>query len=577
MNTSDSILATIDSLNDINESIYGSYNLEHAFQTILEKVGKHFSFSFAIIGIVNEDQQVVEIEVSQGITETIAPIPFKQSIVGWTAFYRKPVIVKNFKEESKLTLISNESMSAITIPMILNGKTIGVMHMESKQVNKYSSKDLKIATLFANEAGKVISNIWLINQLKSKTDQLYSLINLSRNLVAKLDRNSILVNLAQETRALLKCHSCALFLIAPDKNILDLHTMVNSTGILNDSSQIDLNDSAIGGALRRKKQIEIHNILYTEENEFNTIILRDSLYSMLVTPIIFQNQVVGVLNAYSQEKHRFSDDEKRTAFALADLGAMTLENARLYEKTFTSEEILRKNEKLTTLGLLSAEIAHEIRNPLTVIKLLFQTLDLQFDATDPRSKDAELITERINHLETIVERVLGFSHRNHNTKSRNKLSTLVEESLQLVRLKLNQLKIEVSFEYPGERLYIEANKGQIQQVILNLIFNASQAISKSSGKIHIRLFQDNDIVFFNIQDNGNGIPESIKERIFESFLTNRSEGTGLGLSIAKRILASHSGTISLIKSGPEGTIFEFALPLSYSSENSVSTAVSKSE
>ena len=577
MNTSDSILATIDSLNDINESIYGSYNLEHAFQTILEKVSNHFSFSCAIIGIVNEDRQVVEIEVSQGIKETIAPIPFKQSIVGWTAFYRKPVIIKNFREESKLTLLSNESMSAITIPMILNGKTIGVMHMESKQAEQYSLEDLKIASVFANEAGKVISNIWLINQLKSKTDQLHSLINLSRNLVAKLDRNSILVNLAQETRALLKCHSCALFLIAPDKNILDLHTMVNATGILNDSSQIDLNDSAIGGSLRRKKQIEIHNILYTEENEFNSIILRDSLYSMLVTPIIFQNQVVGVLNAYSQEKHRFSDDEKRTAFALADLGAMTLENARLYEKTFTSEEILRKNEKLTTLGLLSAEIAHEIRNPLTVIKLLFQTLDLQFDATDPRSKDAELIIERINHLETIVERVLGFSNRNHNTKSRNNLSTLVEESLQLVRLKLNQLKIEVSFECPSDDLYVEANKGQIQQVILNLIFNASQAISKSGGKINIKLFQDNDMAYFNIQDNGNGIPESIKERIFESFLTNRSEGTGLGLSIAKRILASHRGNISLIKSDPEGTVFEFALPLSYSSENSVSNAVSKSE
>jgi signal transduction histidine kinase len=352
------------------------------------------------------------------------------------------------------------------------------------------------------------------------------------------------------------------FYYHPDKNNLDLHTMVNPTGILNDSSQIDLNDSAIGGALKRKKQIEIHNILYTEENEFNTIIQRDSLYSMLVTPIVFQNQVVGVLNAYTQEMHRFSDDEKRIALALADLGAMTLENARLYEKTFTSEEILRKNEKLTTLGLLSAEIAHEIRNPLTVIKLLFQTLDLHFDPTDPRSKDAELIAERINHLETIVERVLGFSHRNHNTKSQNCLSTLVEESLQLIRLKLNQLKINVSFEKPDSELHIEVNKGQIQQVILNLIFNASQAISKSGGEIHIKLFQDEQFVYFNIQDNGHGIPESIKDRIFESFLTNRSEGTGLGLSIAKGILASHRGSISLIKSDSEGTVFEFTLPLS---------------
>ena len=577
MNTSESIFAAIRSINEINESIYGTYDLENAFHTILEKVSHHFSLDSAIIGIVNEDRQVVEIKVAQGITDPLAPIPFKQSIIGWTAFYRKPVIIKNSKEESKLTLLSQDSMSAITIPMILNGKTIGVMHMESYQEEQYSVEDLTVATAFANEAGKVISNIWLIDQLKSKTDQLHSLINLSRNLVAKLDRNSILINLAQETRALLKCHSCALFLLSPDKHILDLHTLVNATGLLNDSSQIDLRDSAIGGALRRKKQIEIHNILYTEENAFNSIILRDSLYSMLVTPIIFQNQVIGFLNAYSQEKHRFSDDEKRTAFALADLGAMTLENARLYEKTFTSEEILRKNEKLTTLGLLSAEIAHEIRNPLTVIKLLFQTLDLQFDASDPRSKDAELITERINHLETIVERVLGFSHRNHNTKSQNSLSLLVEESLQLVRLKLKQLKIDVSFDKPNEELYIDANKGQIQQVILNLIFNASQAISKSGGKIHIKLFQDKRFVYFNIQDNGHGIPESIKDRIFESFLTNRSEGTGLGLSIAKRILASHRGSISLIKSDPEGTVFEFALPLSHSSENTLSTASSKSE
>ena len=576
MNTKDSIFATIDSLNEINESIYGSYNLENAFKTILDKVATHFSFDFAVIGVVNEDRQAVEIEIAQGTTETFQPIPFKQSIIGWAAFYRKPIVIRDSKKESRLTLLSKESFSAITIPMILNGKTIGVMHMESKFAEQYSEEDLNIATVFAYEAGKVISNIWLVNQLKSKTDQLHSLINLSRNLVAKLDRNSILLNLTQETRSLLKCHSCALFLASSDNTILELHTMVNSSGILNDSSKIDLNDSAIGGALRRKKQVEIHNILYTEENEFNSIILRDSLYSMLVTPIIFQNQVIGVLNAYSQEKHRFSDDEKRTAFALADLGAMTLENARLYEKTFTSEEILRKNEKLTTLGLLSAEIAHEIRNPLTVIKLLFQTLDLQFDAADPRSKDAELITERINHLETIVERVLGFSHRNHNTRSRNNLSTLVDESLQLVRLKLNQLKIEVSLECPNDELFVNVNKGQIQQVILNLIFNASQAISKSGGKINIKLFQNKDMAYFKIQDDGHGIPESLRERIFESFLTNRSEGTGLGLSIAKRILASHRGVISLIKSNPQGTIFEFSLPISASPEKSASTAVSKS-
>jgi putative methionine-R-sulfoxide reductase with GAF domain len=215
MNTHDSIFAAIDSLNEINDSIYGSYKLEEAFSTILKKVSQHFSSSIAIIGTINEDRQVVEIEVAQGTKEALSPIPLKQSIVGWTAFYRKPILTKNFKDESKLTPLSNDSISAITIPMILNGKAIGVMHIESTQANHYSLEDLKIATAFANEAGKVISHIWLVKQLKSKTNQLHSLIDLSRKLVAKLDKNSILINLAQETRDLLKCHACALFLLSP--------------------------------------------------------------------------------------------------------------------------------------------------------------------------------------------------------------------------------------------------------------------------------------------------------------------------------------------------------------------------
>ena len=197
-----------------------------------------------------------------------------------------------------------------------------------------------------------------------------------------------------------------------------------------------------------------------------------------------------------------------------------------------------------------------------MIKLLFQTLDLKFEANDPRTKDSELITERIQHLEKIVERVLGFSNINQNTKSQNCLYQLTEESLQLVRLKLSQQKISVSVEMEDEeKLLIHANKGQIQQVILNLILNASQAIPKTGGTISIRLSSDSINAYFKIKDNGHGIPEEIKAQIFESFLTNRSEGTGLGLSISKRILASHQGDIHLVHSDKNGTTFEFSLPL----------------
>ncbi|MAH40558.1 MAG: hypothetical protein CML08_04055 [Puniceicoccaceae bacterium] len=552
----------IDCLNEINAIIYESYQLDKAFQTILSKACQFFKVEAGLIAVINEDRAHLEIEAHLGLNKDPEPIPLNIGIIGWTAYNRKARVIENFKEDSSHKPYTTLAQSGISLPMMVDNKVIGVLYLEKTDTPTFQPKDLEIGRLFASEASKVLSKIWLLKQLKSKNEQLHSLIKLNRKLASKLDWHSILNSLAQEANSLLNSHSCALFLFNTQKTHLDLHSMVGPKGMTKDSSQIDLRDSAIGGAVRRKKQIEIHNILYTEENAFNQIILRDKLHSMLVTPIIFQNEVIGVLNTYTDEMHRFSNDEKQIALALADLGAMTLENARLYEKTFASEEILRKNEKLTTLGLLSAEIAHEIRNPLTVIKLLFQTLDLKFPDSDPRAQDAILITEKINHLETIVERVLGFSHRNHSTKATYCLSKLTEESLQLVRLKLNQLKISVQLEKPEEEIYIDVNKGQIQQVMLNLIFNASQAMPKSGGSIHLKLFKHKKLAYFTIRDTGHGIPDGFRERIFESFLTNRSEGSGLGLSIAQGILSSHRGAITLLESSSEGTTFQFTLPLS---------------
>ena len=139
---------------------------------------------------------------------------------------------------------------------------------------------------------------------------------------------------------------------------------------------------------------------------------------MLATPIVFNNEVIGLLNAYTTHQHRFNNDEKKVFATLAQLGAIAIQNARLYARIFSSEESLRQNEKLTTLGMLAAEIANEIRNPLTVIKLLFESLELQFEPNDDRQTDVAVIGEKINHLEAIVSRVLDFGRNGQNMHSR---------------------------------------------------------------------------------------------------------------------------------------------------------------
>ena len=211
--------------------------------------------------------------------------------------------------------------------------------------------------------------------------------------------------------------------------------------------------------------------------------------------------------------------------------------------------------------MIAAEIAHEIRNPLTVIKLLFDSLDLQFTNRDPRHTDVQVIGEKLNQLEELVERVLGFGRTREGMHTRQDLNALVDDTLKLMRLKLHQQKIDLQFEPLVSNIHVDVNKGQILQVMLNLVLNATQAMPEG-GRIRLETSADENTAHLTITDDGSGIPTSIQSDIFDSFLTDRPDGTGLGLSISKRILRGHRGNIELAHSSPEGSSFHFWLPLS---------------
>src|SRR5207247_9376955 len=133
---------------------------------------------------------------------------------------------------------------------------------------------------------------------------------------------------------------------------------------------------------------------------------REGLISLLSVPLGFGGQAIGALSVYTGKPHVFSNEEIRILFALADLSAIAIENARLYERIVDVEEQMRQNEKLSALGLLAEEDAHEIRNPLTVMKMLYHSLDLRFASGDPRVKDAEIIGVQVAMLKSIRNEII---------------------------------------------------------------------------------------------------------------------------------------------------------------------------
>ena len=475
--------------------------------------------------------------------------------------HARALIVNDVMNEPRYISVRPNTRSEMAVPMEDHGMVIGVVNVESEELDAYGESSLKILTLLTNEATRVISRLWLIMQLRTKANQLESLVVMSQRLAGEIDSDMLMETLARQGRHLMDADGSAFFELGTEGEELHLHSLIVENETIKDSVTISLSQSALGSVIYRRKQVEVTDLNFTEEDDFLLILQKQGFVSMLASPIIFGDQVIGVIIAYTKQSHRFNNEERKVFQTLAEIGALAIQNARLYSRIFASEESLRRNEKLTTLGMIAAEIAHEIRNPLTVIKLLFDSLNLQFANKDPRHTDVQVIGEKLNQLEEIVERVLSFGRTREGMHTRQDLNALVDDTLKLMRLKLHQQKIELQFEPKGGSIHVDVNKGQILQVMLNLVLNATQAMPEG-GRIRLETSTDETAAHLTITDNGNGIPKSIQSDIFESFLTDRSDGTGLGLSISKRILRGHRGDIELAHSSIKGTSFHFWLPLS---------------
>ena len=552
----------IDSLYRISSLVSDTDEPRIALQLILDEIVRVLQPNSASISLINPDTKALELEASYGLPATWQDMELSlgRGITGWAALHGRALIVDDVREEPRYISVRPNIRSEMAVPMEDHGMVVGVVNVDSDQISAFNESSLKILTLLTNEAARVVSRLWMIQQLRTKAKQLESLVSISQELVGELDGDELMHSLTTQARQLMDCAASALFLLTPDGEHLDLHSLIGTSGKIPLKERIPLDRSALGAAIHRRKQVEVHDLKFTEENDFLFTVQREGFVSMLASPIIFGEETIGVIIAYTDTSHRFNNDEKNAFTTLAGIGAIAVQNARLYSRIFASEESLRRNEKLTTLGMLAAEIAHEIRNPLTVIKLLFDSLDLQFGEGDPRHTDIAVIGEKLNQLEEIVERVLSFGRTREGMHSRQNLNALVTDTLKLVRLKMHQQKIELRFDPSEAALQVDVNKGQILQVLLNLMLNATQAMPEG-GRIRIESSQDEGSAYVTISDDGKGIPEAIRENIFESFLTNRPDGTGLGLSISKRIMRSHRGDIELLSSSAEGTSFRFWLPL----------------
>ncbi len=554
----------LDCLYRVGAFVNATEDPREALDFILEEIVRTLGASSASIALVEPATGSLRIEVSNGLdADSISQVINQgQGITGWVALYAKPQRIPDVAKDPRYVELRKGIRSELAVPMELMGNVIGVVNCDSDRLDAFSEQDLAFLSLLTNEASKAVGRIWLLRQLRSKAAQLEALVRAAQGLARERDEPGISQDLARHTRGLLGVRACAYYKIVDDVLLLK-----HLDGDLSGSElapSIAVNQTSLGTVVGRGRPVVVPIAGKTEEHLFTKLSEPVASSSLLAVPVRYEDDTFGVLMCVAMGAYRFSDDDKHLVTALSSFGASSIQNSRLYAKVFTVEEGLRRSERLTALGLLSAEVAHEIRNPLTVMKLLSDTLSQGMAPDDPKVEDLDVMREKIAHMEGVVSRVLGMSKAQSGAFRVVDIRKATENAVLLLRLKLQQLGVKV--EIHGDEVIpaVEGHPGQIQQVFLNLMMNGVQAMT-GGGLLSLHLGVEpgaqGEVVVVRITDTGTGIPQEILSKIFDSFFTSREDGTGLGLAIVKRILRDHRGDVVVESTGRGGTTFKFWFPV----------------
>ncbi|MBI5399499.1 PAS domain S-box protein [Candidatus Saganbacteria bacterium] len=230
------------------------------------------------------------------------------------------------------------------------------------------------------------------------------------------------------------------------------------------------------------------------------------------------------------------------------------------------ENKVRQADKLAALATMAAGMAHEIKNPLSSMKIMAQLLPKKIDDPEYRQKLEEILPREINRIDKIVESLLGFARATALTFEKTDIQEILEDNLKYFAGQAKEAEIQIICQY-AELPLIDVDKAQISQVFSNLILNAIQAM-RTGGELVVRTMAGKMVegvlqnIKIQISDTGHGIAEETLKKLFDPFFTTKYGGTGLGLTISHSIIDGHKGYIDVESHLGKGTSFTVTLPVS---------------
>jgi signal transduction histidine kinase len=237
-----------------------------------------------------------------------------------------------------------------------------------------------------------------------------------------------------------------------------------------------------------------------------------------------------------------------------------IEEAQDREKVQRAQ--LAHTEKMAAVGTLAAGVAHEVNNPLSGILTCIENMRANLDDREMLERYLRLIHDGLQRIEHTVVNLLDFSRERKMELAPTSINRCLRHVVELAKYQLREGRVEVDYRLDPREPYVMADPFQLDQLFLNLVLNARQAMP-DGGRLTLRTLRREGSILVEVHDTGVGVPEEMRERIFNPFFTTREvgEGTGLGLTVSDSIVASHGGTLEVESTVGQGSVFRIAFPM----------------
>lgn len=565
-------LERVETLYRVSQVIHLTLDLKESLQRIVEEAVRLMRASSGSVVMINPTTGFLDIEAAHGLPPSAQRMKLRvgEGITGWVARQGRAARVGNVAQDPRYFALRSGINSELAVPLRVGDEVRGVINVDSDRLDAFSAADEELLGELASLAAPAIRNTWLYEQVRSKARLLESLVRVGQIINSPLSLDETLQVIAREARKLLSAKMVSLMMLDEPGKLLVLRASAGAGKTYLARPPVSVEESFVGIVLRRRKAMQLENVQSSGRYQNVSVARQDGLVSLLSVPLLYGEKATGTLNLYTGEPHTFSDEEVRVALAYAELSALALEKARLYERIVSVEDELRQSERLSALGLLAAEVAHEIRNPLTVMKMLHHSLNLEFPVSDPRHTDVRIMGEKMDHLARIVDRVLDLARGQEPQVADVNVNRLLADLTILTRHKLKASGVTLAHQLALHLPEIRGDATQLEQVFLNLTLNAVEAMPHG-GSLTIRSrtwpLSPRDgrptHVLVRFSDTGVGMTEEHRRRAFTSLLSStKPKGTGLGLAIVARVVETHRGEVRVWSRLGRGTTILVVLPLS---------------